>query len=143
MGVSVCTQVCGDLDFPLQNFGMGVGGLLPPRWFPRQAMETADPLQAGGRRSSSKAAFQFLPSCCLPGEAGRGEGGTFPQRSPTPLAQMGLTLSHGLGISVSLADEHLQEPQFCLNVLILVVFFGHWSAVFLLDISNGNKEKRG
>ena len=49
-------------------------------------------LQAGGRRSSSKAAFQFLPSCYLPGEAGGGEGGgTVPLRSPHPLARMGLT----------------------------------------------------
>ena len=62
---------------------------------------------------------------------------------PPPPCSDGADSSHGLGISVSLADEHLQEPQFCLNVLILVVFFSHWSAVFLLDISNGNKEKRG
>lgn len=91
MCVSVCTRVCRDLDFPLQNFGVGVGGFLPPRWFPSRQWKRADPqgLQAGGRRSSSKAAFQFLPSCYLPGEAGG--GGTFPLRSPHPLARMGLT----------------------------------------------------
>lgn len=90
-------------------------------------------------RSSSRAAFQFLQSCYLLGEA----GGKLSLHLRPPVLGLGLGPSHGLGISVSLADKHLQEPEFRLYVLIFVVFFSHGSAVFFLDISNGNKGKGG
>lgn len=70
----------------------------------------ADPKpEAAGLR-----ALQVLPPRCLPGVAellfAREAGGKSSLHRQLPECGLGLNPSHGLGISVSLADEHLQEP---------------------------------
>lgn len=117
--VCECVCMCSNPGFPMMKFLRQVT-CLPWRQFP------------GGRRAAGgahqlKAALQSsLPDCSEP---------------PRPTALAGQLLSHGLGVSVSFADEHLQKPQLGLYVLVLIVLFSHGGAVFLLDISSGNKGK--
>ena len=48
---------------------------------------------------------------------------------------------HDLGANISFTDQDLQQPQLSLNLLVLIVFFSHRSAVFFLHVPSGSESR--